>query len=182
MSRAFVSEDDQDHEEDIPEIRIPLPPGARNYVTPEGARQLRTELNELVNSMRPKLAAAVAKITAGSGGGNIDTLRQERRRLRRIDRRIEYLNRMAAIAEIVEPQAQASDRVVFGATVTVSDQQHKVRTYQIVGVDESDPPNGKVSWISPLAKALIGARTGDEVKVVLPAGESRLRVKKIEYG
>ena len=180
MSRAFVSEDDQYRDEDVPEIRIPLPPGARNYMTPAGAEQLQAELGRLANAVRPKLAAAVAKITAGSSGGNSDALRPERRSLRKVDRRIEYLNRMMAIAEIVDPAEQGSDRVVFGATVTVSDHQNEQRTYQIVGVDESDPEHGKVSWISPVAKALIGAGPGDEVKVVLPAGESQLRVKKIE--
>jgi len=180
VSRAFVSEDDQYHDEDVPEIRIPLPMGARNYMTPTGAEQLQAELGELVNVVRPRLKAAVAKITAGTSGGNSNALRQERRNLRKADRRIEYLNRMMAIAEIVDPAEQASDRVVFGATVTVSDRQNKQRTYQIVGVDESDPEQGKVSWISPVAKALIGARPGDEVKVILPGGESRLRVKKIE--
>ncbi len=180
MSRAFVSEDDQYHDEDIPEIRIPLPQGARNYMTPEGAEQLRTELSELIGSVRPKLAASVARITAASSGGNADALRQERRRLRKIDRRIEYLDRMAAIAEIVDPSEQKSDRVLFGATVTVSDQKNERHTYQIVGVDESDPQLGKISWISPLAKALVGSKIGEEVTVVLPGGESRLRVEKIE--
>jgi transcription elongation factor GreB len=176
-----VSEDDQYQEEDVPEIRIPLPQGARNYMTPAGAEQLQTELGELVNAERPKLAAAVAKITAGTSGGNSDALRRERRRLRKLDRRIEYLNRMLAIAEIVEPAKKGSDRIVFGATVTVSDQENKTRTYQIVGVDESDPQQGKVSWISPVAKALIGARRGDEVTVLMPGGKSRLRVSKIEF-
>ncbi len=175
-----MSEDDQYQDEDVPEIRIPLPRGARNYMTPAGAKQLQAELGELVNVMRPKLIAAVAKITAGTSGGNSDALRRERRSLRKVDRRIEYLNRMMAITEIVDPAEQRSDRIVFGATVTVSDRQNEQRTYQIVGVGESDPEQGKVSWISPVAKALIGASLGDEVKVILPGGESRLCVRKIE--
>jgi transcription elongation factor GreB len=150
-------------------------------MTPEGAEHLQKELSELVNSERPKLAAAIARITAGGGGGNTDALRQERRRLRKIDRRIEYLNRMTAIAEIVDPSEQNPDRVVFGATVTVSDQKKERHTYQIVGVDESDPQLGKISWISPLAKALVGSKIGEKVTVVLPGGESRLRVEKIEW-
>lgn len=181
MSRAFVSEDDQYHDEDIPEIRIPLPQGARNYMTPAGAEQLQTELNNLVKSVRPKLAASVSKITSRSSGGNADALRQERRHLRKIDRRIEYLNRMAAIAEIVDPSEQKTDRVVFGATVTVSDRRNERHTYQIVGVDESDPQLGKISWISPLAKALVGSKIGEEVTVFLPGGESQLRLEKIEF-
>jgi transcription elongation factor GreB len=181
VSRAFTSEDDQDRDEDVPEIRIPLPEGARNYMTPAGAEKLQAELGKLVNSVRPKLVAAVARTTAGSGTTDTDALRQERRSLRKVDRRIEYLNRMMAIGEIIDPAEQATDRVVFGATVTVSDQHNDQRTYQIVGVDESDPEIGKVSWISPVAKALTGTRLGEEVKVVLPGGESRLRVTKIEF-
>jgi transcription elongation factor GreB len=150
-------------------------------MTPAGAEQLQAELGELIKTVRPKMAAAISKITARSGGGSADALRRERRRLRKVDRRIEYLNRMLAIAEVVEPPEQGPDRVVFGATVTVSDQENKQRSYKIVGVDESDPPQGKVSWISPVAKALMGAKSGEEVTVAMPGGESRLKVRKIEY-
>ncbi len=181
MSRAFVSEDDQYRDEDVPEIRNPLPRGARNYMTPAGAQRLQAELNELVNGERPRLTASVARFTSGKDGGSADEMQSERRQLRKIDRRIEYLSRMASILEIVDPAEGRSDRVVFGATITVSDAQEDPRTYQIVGVDESDPESGKLSWISPVAKALIGARVDDEVAVVLPGGEARLRVRKIEY-
>ena len=181
MSRAFVSEDDQYRDEDVPEIRIPLPPGARNYMTPAGAGRLQAELSQLANVERPKLAASVARFTSGREGGNADEMQIDRRRLRKIDRRIEYLSRMASMLEIIDPAEQRSDRVVFGATITVSDAQGKQKAYQIVGVDESDPEKGKLSWISPVAKALVGARAGEDVAVVLPDGETRLSVRKIEY-
>ena len=180
MSRAFVSDDDQYRDEDVPEIRNPLPPGARNYMTPAGAERLQAELNGLISDERPKLAASVARFTSGKESGNADEMQDERLRLRKIDRRIEYLSRMGSLLEIVDPAEQRSDRVVFGATVTVSDAQGKQRTYQIVGVDESDPEQGRLSWISPVAKALIGSRVDDKVAVVLPGGETRLRVRKIE--
>lgn len=179
MSRAFVNEEDQYQDDDVPEIRVPIPPGARNYMTPAGAERLQAELRELTDGDRPRLAAAIARLSSPEGRGTEDTLR---RQLRKVDRRVEYLTRMMAILEIVDPAKQKSNRVVFGAKVTVSGDHGEEQTYQIVGVDESEPEQGRISWISPVAKALIGALPNDEVKVRLPSGESRLRVRKIEYG
>lgn len=154
MSRAFVDESaSQSNEGDVPERKIPLPPEARNYVTPEGAERLRAELQGLLESERPRAMAQIARL---SSAGNADpgALAGLRRRLGEIDRKIEYLSRMAAIAEVVDPLRQRSDRVVFGAAVTVRDDGGGERTYRIVGVDESDPEREKISWVSPVARAL----------------------------
>ncbi len=180
MSRAFVDESDAQYgEEDVPEIRSPLPPGARNYMTPAGAERLQEELRELVSSERPRVAAAVARLTSGAEAADPDQLTVQRRRLREIDRRIEYLTGMAARLEVIDPAGQDPDRVVFGATVTVAEPGGGEKTYQIVGVDEAEPEAGRVSWISPVARALTGARVGQEVRLSLPAGETRLRVLRV---
>jgi transcription elongation factor GreB len=157
MSRAFVDESaSESREEGAPELKIPLPPGAKNYVTPRGAERLRAELAQLSALPQP--------------------------RLREVERRIEYLTRMAAIMEVVAPAAAAPDRVVFGAEVTVREAGAQgERAWRIVGVDESDPERGWVSWISPLARALVGKRPGDTVNVALPAGESRLSIVSVRY-
>ena len=147
MSRAFVDESaSESQENEAPELKIPLPPGARNYVTPQGAERLRAELGELLALEAP--------------------------RLREVDRRIEYLSRMRAIMEVVSPSVGHPDRVEFGTTVTVREAGGSEKTYRIVGVDESDPAQGLVSWISPLARALVGKRPGEQARVKLPANES----------
>lgn len=186
MSRAFLSENEsQFDEEDVPEIRNPLPPGARNRMTPEGAVRLQEELQTLVNHERPQVASLIARGTAGAGPDR-DALSQERRRLRQLDRRIEYLTRMAQLLEVVDPAQQDPSRVLFGAAVTVEEEGGAGggggrREYRIVGVDEADPAQGRVSWISPVARALTGARAGDTVTLRLPAGETRLKVLAVRY-
>jgi transcription elongation factor GreB len=153
VSRAFVDESaSESRENDSPELKIPLPPGAKNYVTAQGAERLRTELEELLALKAP--------------------------RLREVDRRIEYLSRMRAIMEVVAPGSDP-DRVVFGTTVTVRDAGGAEKTYRIVGVDESDPARGWVSWISPWGRALVGKRRGEQALVKLPAGEERVTVAAI---
>lgn len=157
MSRAFVDESaSESREEGAPALKIPLPPGAKNYVTPEGARRLRAELDALQAAPSP--------------------------RLREVDRRIEYLSRMAAVMEIVTPGEKPPDRVVFGAVVTVREEGNGERTYRIVGIDESDPARGLVSWVSPIARALSGKRPGDYAKVALPAGEVALTIVSVGNG
>lgn len=177
MSRAFVDESAQvPREEDAPEFKAPLPPGAKNYMTPRGAERLRAELAELRRE-RPRLIAAIGQI----GGSERDVRGEQRRRMRETNRRIEYLSRMHSILEVIDPAQQRSDRVVFGATVTVRDQAGGKRTYQIVGVDEADSEKGRVSWISPVARALVSARVGDTVTLKLPGGETKLTVLALRY-
>jgi transcription elongation factor GreB len=182
MSRAFVSEEDSQFSgEEVPEIKIPLPPGAKNYMTPRGAEALRAELSRLSGSERPRLAAELAREVAGGKGSDRDRLARERRELRKIERRIEYLGRMLARLEVVTPGGQDTTRAAFGAAVTVTEAGQEPRVYRIVGVDESDPDRGDISWISPLARALVGARAGDTVRLRLPEGERELTVTGIAY-
>ncbi len=182
MSRAFVDESaSQYNEEEPPELKVPLPAGARNYVTPEGARRMREELDGLAGVERPRILAEVARASSEGGAADKAALAALRRRLREVERRVEYLSRMAALSEVIDPSSQSPDRVAFGATVTVAEAGGGESVYRIVGVDESDPARGLVSWISPLARALVSRRAGDLVTVKLPAGEKRLRVVKIRY-
>jgi transcription elongation factor GreB len=185
VSRAFVSEDDTCPEQDVPEIRIPLPPGAKNYVTPEGGARLREELAALELGERPKLAAAVARMVREADRDSA-AVEVTRRRLREVQRRIEYLNSMIARMEIVEPGEAAGSgggglaRVQFGARVTVRQPGAESRVFRIVGVDESDPAAGLISWISPLARAVTGAAVGDKVSVELPEGGSVFEILAID--
>lgn len=192
MSRAFVDEDDQSPEQDVPEIRIPLPAGAKNYVTPAGAVKLQEELTRLDREERPRLAAEVSRLVRGEGAeaaqSDPDRLERSRRRLREIQRRIEYLNRMVARMQVIEPEPSGSGssdgpagppRVQFGVPVVVRGPDGAATEYRIVGVDESEPQRGLVSWISPLARALTGARPGDRVEVDLPDGRAVMEIVAI---
>jgi transcription elongation factor GreB len=181
MSRAFVSESDaQFQDEELPEIKIPLPPGVANYMTPAGAQALHAELAALRGTQRPRAASALTRLSASGAVTDRDLLAAERRRLREIDRRIEYLSRMLARIEVVDPAAQAGERVLFGATVTVRGEGGE-RVYQIVGVDEADPAAGRISWIAPLAKALLGRKAGESAVLKLPDGQQRLQIIEVEY-
>jgi len=182
MSRAFVDESDSNiKEDDIPELVIPLPPGVKNYMTPKGAEIVKRELQELTGSVRPHLASQVSKNVTDGNSVNSDMVVSVRRKMRVIDRRIEYLTKMIERMEIIDPKTQGSDRVRFGATATVMENGTYKRVFRIVGVDESDPKRGCISWISPIAKPLISRAVGDTVKIRLPKGETSLKVVKIEY-
>jgi transcription elongation factor GreB len=173
VSRAFVDEDAAPgRDEDVAPLKPPLPPGARNYVTPVGAARLAAELRALQQERRPALAEA-AREESPPGPA--------RRALGECDRRIAYLSHMQALQEIVAPAGQPDDRVRFGATVAIRQSPGRERTLRIVGVDEVDTGSGDVSWISPIARALMGARVGDTVRCKLPAGPCRLRVLTISY-
>lgn len=182
MSRAFVSEEESEfQDDDLPALKIPLPPGAKNYMTPLGAEKLHSELNRLVRKERPRLAARLARLVSGSEGADRETMSRLRRRLRRNDRRIEYLNAMMARLEVVDPKEQNRERVAFGAVVHVEENRLDLREYKIVGVDESSPADGLISWISPVARALIGARVGENVQLQLPGGETELKILRVRY-
>jgi transcription elongation factor GreB len=179
MSRAFVDESaQQPHEEDAPELKITLPPGAKNYSTPRGAEKLRAELADLQRVQRPRLMASIGRI----GDTDKGELSAERRRLREMDRRIEYVSRMCSNLEVIDPAQQKSDRVIFGATVGVREQGGTERTYRIVGVDEAEPEAGSISWLSPVARALVAKKVGETVTLKLPVGETKLTITAISFG
>jgi transcription elongation factor GreB len=183
MSKAFTRENDspetdgEQEESDLPA----LPAGTRNYITPGGAERLKAELRQLLHTERPELVRLI-EWAAGNGdrSENGDYI-YGKRRLREIDRRIRFLTRRLENAEIVDPASQRSERVLFGATVEVRDEEERIRTYRIVGIDETDVQRGRVSWISPVAKALLNARIGDVVTLRTPRGEEELEVTGLRY-
>jgi len=181
MSKAFVKdpEDGDGEEEEVPESSVPK--GEKNYMTPAGATRLQAELHDLLHKQRPELTAVVAW-AAGNGdrSENADYI-YGKRRLREIDRRIRFLTKRLEAAEIVDPQKVQSEQVFFGATVTVEDEEGQSKTYSIVGVDEADPGKGKISWISPLTRALLKARVGDLVQFKSPKGLRELEILEIRY-
>ena len=183
MNKAFTREPDTpDDDEDAGQAPSTLPSGSRNYLTPEGYRMLRDELLGLIDIERPKIVEVVSW-AAGNGdrSENGDYI-YGKKRLREIDRRIRFLTRRLDIAEIADPSVHhGSDQVFFGATVTVADDQGRERTLTIKGIDEVNPLEGEVSWISPVARALLKSREGDEVVVQTPAGPQRLEVVAVNY-
>lgn len=168
MSKAFVRENDSADFPDVPAPVSPLPPGARNYLTAAGARRLRDELARLSTIDRPPLAAA---------GDDPDTKRE----LKALDQRIRYLQQSLSTAEIVDPPAEPDGVVRFGATVTVRDASGEISRYRLVGADETDPAEGAVNWLSPLAQALMNARQGERVTFHTPAGERSLEIVAVDY-
>ncbi len=156
----------------------PAPP---NYITPGGARRLKDELHRLLTTDRPEVVRTVSWAASNGDRSENGDYIYGKRRLREIDRRIRFLQKRLEAARVVDPLEQRGDRVVFGATVTVADEEGDERTYRIVGIDESEPTVGKVSWISPLAKTLMGARVGDGVTLRTPKGEEELEVLEVRF-
>ena len=181
MNKAFVKEQDQDADDDLPESAA-IPPGTRNYMTPAGYAALRQELIHLMNEERPAMVQIVSWAASnGDRSENGDYL-YGKKRLREIDRRMRFLTKRLDIAEVVDPSLQPNrDQVFFGATVVYSDKSGEEHTITIVGMDEADPLNGKISWISPVARALIKAREGDTITLQTPAGPNELDVLEVRY-
>ncbi|HET7766319.1 MAG TPA: transcription elongation factor GreB [Burkholderiales bacterium] len=179
MSKAFTREDGAPEEELEVEPRVPE--GAKNYITPAGHARLKSELKALVEGERPELVKTVAWAAAnGDRSENADYL-YGKKRLREIERRIRFLMKRLEAAEVVDPRDQDQERVFFGATVTYTDASGREHTVSIVGTDEVDPARGRVSWVSPVARALLKARAGDAVTLRTPAGDERLEVLEIRY-
>ncbi|HEV2097403.1 MAG TPA: transcription elongation factor GreB [Stellaceae bacterium] len=181
MSKAFVKETED--EADPGDVTPAIPAGVKNYMTPRGHRFLQDELHQLLRVERPKVVDTVAW-AAGNGdrSENGDYI-YGKRRLREIDRRVRFLTKRLENAEIVDPTRQKNrDQVFFGATVTYASERGAETTITIVGIDEADFARGQVSWISPIARALIKAREGDTVELRAPAGVEQIEVLAIRYG
>ncbi|MGH6945983.1 MAG: transcription elongation factor GreB [Kiloniellales bacterium] len=182
MNKAFTKESDGEDEDDTVDTPEPLPPGLKNYITPEGLARLQEELKQLRAVERPKVVEVVSW-AAGNGdrSENGDYI-YGKKRLREIDRRLRYLVKRIEVAEVVDPTRQRNrEQVFFGASVTYVDsrkQEHRVR---IVGVDEIRHEQGEVSWVSPVGRALLRAYEGDKVEVRTPAGPETVEIMKIEY-
>lgn len=181
MSKAFVREDEGDEDEALsPSLK--LPPGSKNYITPHGYARLKAELEHLVKRERPSVVEVVAWAASNGDRSENGDYIYGKRRLREIDRRIRFLSKRIDLAEVVDPLRQGdNDQIFFGATVTVADDQGDEATYMIVGVDEADVGRGRISWISPLARALIRAREGDVVRFQSPVGIRELEIVEVLY-
>jgi len=183
MNTAFVKENDAaDDDEDGSPGLPPLPPGGKNYLTPAGYQGLRAELMALIDDERPKMVEVVSWAAKnGDRSENGDYL-YGKKRLREIDRRIRFLTKRLDIVEVADPSVHhGHDQVFFGATVTYANSRGETRTITIKGIDEADNLAGEVSWISPIARALLKARAGDEVKLQTPAGPELLEVLEVRY-
>jgi transcription elongation factor GreB len=180
MSKAFTKESDGDEDDEA--LPKGLPPGAKNYMRPQGFQALKDELGHLMRVERPKVVEIVSW-AAGNGdrSENGDYL-YGKKRLREIDRRIRFLTKRLESAHVVDPEQQkARDRVFFGATVTYANARDEEITVTIVGIDEADMDKGLISWISPIARALLKATEGDSVSVRTPAGAEMIEVVSIRY-
>ena len=172
MSKAFVRESEDD---EAPEVQ-PSPPPAKNYISPVGYARLKAELKQLVEVERPEVVRTVSWAAKnGDRSENGDYL-YGKKRLREIDRRVRFLIKRLEAAEVVDSAGRDSDQVFFGATVKLKD-----KTITIVGVDETDTAKGRVSWISPVARALIKARAGDKVHLKTPGGVEELEILGVRY-
>ena len=181
MSKAFVSNDAPEAEEDAQEPS-PFPAGTGNYMTPAGHARMLAELNHLLRVERPEVVSVVSW-AAGNGdrSENGDYI-YGKKRLREIDRRIRFLSKRLESAVVVDPELrEPTDRVYFGATVTVCDEHGKTATYSLVGIDEAEPGRGRISWISPLARALLKAEVGDVVRFQAPGGFRELEIVAVDY-
>jgi transcription elongation factor GreB len=169
MSKAFTREDDD--LPDRPSQRRPpsaLPPGMKNYLTADGARRFQEELDRLVQTERPKLAT-------------LPECEKTKHQLQAMDQRMLHLQQCLQSAVVVPPPVDSDNQVRFGATVTVRERNDEKSQYRIVGVDEADFDRGWISFLSPVAKALMNARTGQRVRLKLPAGEQELEIVGITY-
>ncbi len=183
MSKAFTREQDSDDEDEDTPDAPKLPPGTKNYITPAGYAALKAEFDELYRVERPKLVETIAWAASNGDRSENGDYIYGKRRLRQIDSRIRFLARRMEAAEVVDPAQQgANDQVFFGATVTYSTRAGEELTVQIVGIDETKPSSGLISWISPVARALLKAREGDVVALMTPAGREELEILEVRYG
>ncbi|HTD06440.1 transcription elongation factor GreB [Undibacterium sp.] len=180
MNKAFVKETEQDDDQDV---AVPeMPAGVKNYMTPEGYNRMKTELLHLIDVDRPEVVNIVSWAASNGDRSENGDYIYGKRRLREIDRRIRFLTKRLDIAEVVDPRVHhGSDQIFFGATVHYENQRGEENTVTITGVDEFDPLKGKISWISPVARALTKARVGDTVVLQTPAGQDELYIIDVSY-
>ncbi|MEN9774638.1 MAG: transcription elongation factor GreB [Pseudomonadota bacterium] len=183
MSKAFVRDDAPgDEEEDLAPGAEAIPAGARNYMTPAGHARMRQELMELLDIERPEVVRVVSWAASnGDRSENGDYL-YGKKRLREIDRRIRFLTKRLEIAEVVDPEARTgTPQAFFGATVSFLRNGGDEETVTIVGVDEVDPARRRISWVSPIGRALLKTQEGDVIRVNLPEGIAEIEVTEVRY-
>ncbi len=181
MSKAFTREtngEDDDEEAGLP----PIPAGGKNYITPQGYAHMRSELLSLIDDERPKVVEIVHWAASNGDRSENGDYIYGKKRLREIDRRIRILTKRMELASVTDPAVHlGSDQVFFGATVTYEDEQGNAKTITILGIDEADSLNGQVSWVSPIARALLKSKVGDVVRLQTPAGMQDIEVIQVSY-
>ena len=180
MSKAFTKESDGDDDDDI---GLPsLPAGGKNYITPGGYARLRAELLALIDDERPKVVEAVHWAARNGDRSENGDYIYGKKRLREIDRRIRFLTKRLEIAEVTDPSVHHGQvQIFFGATVTYEDEEGLQRTVTIMGIDEADNMQSQVSWISPIARALLRTSVGDVARLNTPAGMQDIEIIAVTY-
>jgi transcription elongation factor GreB len=181
MSKAFTREvNSEDEDEDAGLAAIPS--GSKNYITPQGYARMRTELLALIDDERPKVVEIVHWAASNGDRSENGDYIYGKKRLREIDRRIRFLTKRLELASVTDPAVHfGSDQVFFGATVTYEDDQGHAKTITILGIDEADSLNAQVSWVSPIARALLKSKVGDMVRLQTPAGTQDIEVIQVAY-
>jgi transcription elongation factor GreB len=181
MNKAFVKESNED-DDDLDVAQPEIPAGTKNYITPAGQRRMRNELLQLIDEARPEVVKLVSWAASNGDRSENGDYIYGKRRLREIDRRIRFLTKRLDLAEVVNSSRQENtDQVFFGATVEYATEDGASHTVTIVGVDEVDLDQGHVSWISPIARALLKAKVGDQVTLHTPAGPESIEVLDVRY-
>lgn len=183
MNKSFVKESSGEEDDDeLGQGLTPIPAGAKNYITPQGYQRIREELFSLIDDQRPEVVKIVHWAASNGDRSENGDYIYGKRRLREIDRRIRFLTKRLDLAQVVDPSIHhGSDQVFFGATVTYLNQQGAEQTVRIVGIDEIDPLHGKISWVSPVARALTKSKEGDVVTLMTPSGPDQLEIIAVEY-
>jgi transcription elongation factor GreB len=183
MNKAFTREADSSDVDDDDDIALPeVPSGTKNYVTPDGYARLRAELLALLDVERPKVVETVSWAAKNGDRSENGDYIYGKKRLREIDRRIRFLTKRLDIAEVVDASVHhGRDQVYFGATVTYANQRGEEHTITIKGIDEANSAHGEVSWVAPIARALLKSRIGDEVALVTPGGLEKIEIIEVAY-
>ena len=180
MNKAFTKESDDD-DDDAPPL-LALPADAKNYITPTGYARIRAELLDLIDNERPKVVEIVHWAASNGDRSENGDYIYGKKRLREIDRRLRFLTKRLEIAQIIDPSVHhGSEQIFFGASVTYLDPGGTERTVTILGIDEVDSSQAQVSWVSPIARTLLKARTGDLLQLVTPAGVVEIEVVRVQY-
>ena len=182
MNKAFVKESDHEEDEEAVALARAIPAGAKNYITPAGYQRIKDELLQLIDVERPEVVKVVHWAASNGDRSENGDYIYGKRRLRQIDGRIRFLTKRMDAAAVVDPSVHhGNDQVFFGATVRYANAAGDEHTVTIVGIDELDPLKGKISWVSPVARALTKAREGDLVTLQTPQGAEELEVLSVEY-
>jgi transcription elongation factor GreB len=182
MNKAFVKESDGDDDDDLDQALPAIPAGSKNYITPAGHKRMRDELLHLIDEARPEVVKLVSWAASNGDRSENGDYIYGKRRLREIDRRIRFLTKRLDLAEVVDASRQENtDQVFFGATIDYATEDGDEHTITIVGVDEVDLDQGHVSWVSPIARALLKARVGETVTLMTPAGAQPIDVLDVRY-